>query len=57
MLRRTILQGVVLSAAILGFWAWSFRRGGRPSPLEMAGGVIVLGASLLVIEVVRWVGR
>jgi hypothetical protein len=43
----TPAQGVVLSAAILAFWAWSFRRGGRPSPLEMAGGVIVLGSSLI----------
>ena len=38
------VQAAVLSLSLLGLWLWTFRNGGRPSPLEWAGGVILLGA-------------
>ena len=35
------LQAGVLTLALGGFWLWTFRKGGWPTPLESAGGVIV----------------
>ncbi len=35
-------QAIALTAAVLAFWGWTFRNGGRPSPLECTGGTIVL---------------
>ncbi len=40
----TPIQGMVLSAAILGLWVWSLRPTWRPSPLEAAGGTILLAS-------------
>ncbi|MDB5353024.1 MAG: hypothetical protein JWN86_4271 [Planctomycetota bacterium] len=37
----TPLQASILTFAVLGLWGWTFRNGGRPTPLECAGGVIV----------------
>lgn len=35
------IQAGILSLAIIGLWLWTFRNGGRPTPLESAGGVIL----------------
>jgi hypothetical protein len=35
------LQAAVLTASLFGLWLWTFRRGGKPTPLECAGLVIV----------------
>ena len=34
-------QAIVLASALLGTWLWTFRNGGKPSPMECAGGTIV----------------
>ncbi len=34
-------QAAVLTMGIFGLWVWTFRNGGRPVPLECAGGVIL----------------
>ena len=36
------LQAAVLTLALGGLWIWTFRHGGRPTPLEAAGAVIVI---------------
>ena len=37
----TPLQATVLTLGLAASWAWTLRRGGRPSPMECAGGVMV----------------
>src|SRR5262249_35707228 len=41
-------QGVILTAAGIGLWAWSRRRAGRPNPLEATGFALVIISFLMV---------